>query len=303
MNKGILFALAAYLFWGLHPVYWKLLKEVPASEIVAHRIFWSFIFFVIIISIRKNWKSIIAGFRNSNNKKLLILTAFLISSNWATYIWAVNAGFIVETSLGYFISPLISVLLGVLFLQEKLRSIQWISISIAGAGVLFMTLMYGRLPWISLYLAATWGTYGMFRKKLSFGSVEGLTIETAMLSFPAIIYMAILYSEGTNSFITSGLDTTLLLIGAGITSGLPLMVFIYASKQIELSLIGVLQYIYPTTLFFIGVFIFNEPLSLTKLTGFMFIWSALILYTGESIYFRKYTYKRKKEGNYGIQYK
>jgi chloramphenicol-sensitive protein RarD len=192
MNRGIAYALSAYIFWGLHPIYWKLLHNVPSVEIVSHRIFWSFVFFVIIISFRKEWKELTKKIKESKNKLIIFVPALLIGSNWALYIWAVNANFIIETSLGYFICPLITVFLGVVFLHESLRRIQWIAVAIAGTGVLIMTFIYGQFPWISLYLAGTWGTYGLLRKKSPLNSVEGLTLETALLSVPAVIYLAYL---------------------------------------------------------------------------------------------------------------
>jgi chloramphenicol-sensitive protein RarD len=284
MNRGIAFALSAYIFWGLHPIYWKLLQSVPSVEIVSHRIIWSFVFFVIIISFRKEWKGLTRKIKESNNKPILFIPALLIGSNWALYIWAVNAGFIIETSLGYFICPLITVFLGVVFLHEGLRRIQWIAVLIAGIGVLIMTFIYGQFPWISLYLAGTWGTYGLLRKKSPLNSLQGLTLETALLSVPAVIYLVYLTTSNSGSFLID-LPTSLLLIGSGITSGLPLLVFIIGARMINLSLIGILQYIYPTLIFIVGAFIYGEPLSEAKLIGFMFIWSALIIYTIEGTYF------------------
>lgn len=278
MNRGVLYALCAYVFWGLHPIYWKLLKNVPSTEIVAHRIFWSLIFFTVIISFRKNWKSLVSKIKESKYKSILVLPAFLIGSNWGMYIWAVNAGFIIETSLGYFISPLVSVFLGVIFLHEKLKKIQWLAIALALTGVLVMTLFYGQFPWISIYLAGTWGLYGLLRKKSPLGPVEGLTFETLILSVPALIYLATLTNNSSASFATD-LPTTLLLIGAGITSGLPLMVFISGARLINLSLIGVLQYIYPTLIFIVGYLGYHEELTEAKLIGFIFIWCAVILYS------------------------
>lgn len=285
MNKGIIFAVSAYIFWGIHPVYWKLLQHVDSTEIVAHRIFWSLAFFAIIISFKNDWQSLFIKFINYQKKWLLILPAFLIGSNWATYIWAVNAGYIIETSLGYFICPLISVLLGVFFLGEKLRSLQWLSVLLALLGVLYMTFIYGQFPWISLFLAFTWAIYGLLRKNSPLSSIEGLTFEAAILSIPIIIYL--LYLLGTNqSAFTLNVSTSLLLIGTGITSGLPLLVFIAGARLINLSLIGLLQYIYPTIIFFLGAFIYNEPLNETKLIGFVFIWIALIIFSVESILYR-----------------
>jgi chloramphenicol-sensitive protein RarD len=286
MNRGIVYALSAYIFWGLHPIYWKLLQEVPSVEIVSHRIIWSFVFFVIIVSFRKEWKKLTRKIKDSKNKLIIFLPALLIGSNWALYIWAVNAGFIIETSLGYFICPLITVFLGVVFLHENLRRIQWIAVLIAGTGVLIMSFIYGQFPWISLYLAGTWGTYGLLRKKSPLSSVEGLTLETALLSVPAVIYLVYLTMSNTGSFFID-LPTSLLLIGSGITSGLPLLVFIVGARMINLSLIGILQYIYPTLIFIVGAFIYGEPLSEAKMIGFMFIWSALIIYTVEGTFFLK----------------
>ena len=284
MNRGITYALSAYIFWGLHPIYWKLLQNVPSVEIVSHRIIWSFVFFAIIISFRKEWKEVTKKIKESKNKVILFIPALLIGSNWALYIWAVNAGFIIETSLGYFICPLITVFLGVVFLHESLRRIQWIAVIIAGIGVLVMTFIYGQFPWISLYLAGTWGTYGLLRKKSPLNSVEGLTLETALLSVPAVIYLAYLTASSNGSFATD-LSTSLLLIGSGITSGLPLLVFIVGARMINLSLIGILQYIYPTLIFMVGAFIYGEVLSEAKMIGFMFIWSALIIYTIDGTFY------------------
>jgi chloramphenicol-sensitive protein RarD len=286
MNRGIALALGAYIFWGLHPIYWKLLQYVPSIEIVSHRVLWSLVFFAIIISFRKEWKELLRKIKVSKNKAILFIPAFLIGSNWALYIWAVNAGYIIETSLGYFICPLISVFLGVLFLHESLRRIQWIAVLIAGLGVLIMTFIYGQFPWISLYLAATWGTYGLLRKKSPLNSVEGLTLETTLLSIPAIIYLVYLTTSSTGFFFTD-LSTSLLLIGSGITSGLPLLVFIMGARMINLSLIGILQYVYPTLIFVVGAFIYNEALSEAKIIGFMFIWIALIIYTIDGTFFLK----------------
>lgn len=284
MNRGIAFALGAYIFWGLHPIYWKLLQDVPSFEIVSHRIIWSFVFFVIIISFRKGWKELKKKIKESKNKLIIFVPALLIGSNWALYIWAVNADFIIETSLGYFICPLITVFLGVVILHESLRRIQWIAVLIAGTGVLIMTFIYGQFPWISLYLAGTWGTYGLLRKKSPLSSVEGLTLEITLLSLPAIIYLVFLTTSNSGSFLTD-LPTSLLLVGSGITSGLPLIVFIVGARMINLSLIGILQYIYPTLIFIVGAFIYGEPLSEAKMIGFMFIWGALIIYTIEGGFF------------------
>jgi chloramphenicol-sensitive protein RarD len=278
MNRGIIYALSAYIFWGLHPIYWKQLQSIPSAEIVAHRIVWSLLFFVVIISLRKQWPVIKNKLVSSKQLWILFLPALLIGSNWVLYIWAVNAGFIIETSLGYFISPLVSVFLGVLILKEKLAFVQWIAIMVAMAGVSIMTFVYGHFPWISLFLAFTWGIYGLLRKKSPLNAIEGLLLETAVLSIPAFIYLFYLLNAGTFSFLVD-VESSLLLAGTGILSGLPLIIYISGARIINLSLIGILQYIYPTIIFLIGYYIYDEILTEAKLTGFVFIWAAIGLYT------------------------
>ena len=290
MNRGIVLAVSAYIFWGIHPIYWKMLQHVPSEEIVSHRIVWSFLFFALIISSQRKWKELFKKIKNSSNVLMLILPAFLIGSNWAAYIWAVNAGFIIETSLGYFICPLVSVFLGVIFLKEKLRSIQWLCVFIAVLGVLVMTFFYGQFPWISLYLAGTWAAYGLLCKKSALTSVEGLQLETAVLAVPALVFLWFLNSSGSASF-TLDMQTSMLLIGSGIISGVPLIIFIKGARLINLTVIGILQYIYPTLIFLIGAFIYNEALNMSKLISFIFIWTALIIYTTEGIFFFKYKEK------------
>lgn len=281
MNRGIILALGAYIFWGVHPLYWKQLQHVPSYEIVSHRIFWSLVFFVLVVSFRKEWKTLWSKVQSSNRKWLLFLPAFLIGSNWATYIWAVNAGHIIETSLGYFISPLINVFLGVLVLKEHLRKLQWAAIAIVGISVLTMTFVYGHFPWIALYLAGTWGLYGLLRKKSPLNSVEGLTLETGLLSIAALGYLFFLKTTGNFSFLLDW-RTSIFLMGTGLISGVPLIMFINGARMINLSLIGILQYIYPTLIFIIGYFVYGEVLDEAKLIGFVFIWLAIVLYTGDS---------------------
>lgn len=286
MNRGVTLALSAYIIWGLHPIYWKLLKHIPSIEIVSHRILWSLIFFIIIISFRKGWKELKYKLKSSNNKLILFIPALLIGSNWALYIWAINANYIVEVSLGYFICPLVSVFLGVIILKESLRIIQWTAVLIAVIGVLIMTFIYGQFPWIALYLAGTWGLYGLLRKKSPLSAVEGLTIETALMSIPVIIYLTYLNIVGDSSFFID-VQSSLLLIGTGVLSGLPLIIFIIGSKLINLSLIGILQYIYPILILLVGVLIFNEPVMESRIVGFTFIWIAVIIYIFDEIRFRK----------------
>lgn len=286
MNRGVIFALAAYVFWGVHPFYWKQLQHVSSWEIVSHRIFWSFIFFVIILSVQKNWSGLLVKIKTSPNKWVIFTPAFLIGSNWAVYIWAVNSGHIIETSLGYFICPLVSVFLGVLFLRERLKRIQWIAVTIATLGVLVMTVFYRQFPWISLYLAGTWGAYGLIRKQSPLNSAEGLTLETALLSIPALTFLFFRYGSGISP-IDMDFKTSLLLIGAGVISGLPLMIFIIGARLIRLSLIGILQYIYPTIILLIGYFVYHESMTEAKFIGFIFIWIAIVIYLSQSTQLRR----------------
>jgi len=286
MNRGIILAFSAYIFWGLHPIYWKLLKTVPAFEIVSYRIFWSCMFFIVILTMRKQWFSLFDKFKSYKKKWLLILPAFLIGSNWLTYIWAVNADFILETSMGYFICPLLSVFLGVIVLKEKLRTIQWLAVILATMGVLAMTIIYGQFPWIALFLAGTWAFYGLLRKKSPLGAVEGLFLETTVLSIISLSYIYYLTDTGAGHFLTDW-SISFLLIGAGIISGLPLIIFIVAARLINFSLIGIIQYIYPTLIFLIGFTLYDEPLNQAKLIGFTFIWLALIIYSVEAVLYKR----------------
>lgn len=286
MNRGITYALFTYIFWGFLPIYWKYLDHVPSVEIVSHRILWSFIFFIIVISFRNGWPDLLKKIKKGDNPWIMFLPPLIIGGNWFLYIWAVTSGYIIETSLGYFISPLFSVFLGVIFLKESLRRLQWIAVAIAGIGVLVMTLFYGQFPWISILLAGSWSIYGLLRKKSPLNAVEGLTLETGLLSFPVLIYIIYLTASNTGSF-GIDLNTTLLLACSGIMGGVPLLVFITAARMINLSLIGILQYIYPSIIFFIGAYMYNEVLTEAKIIGFIFIWIALLFYSIDGTYFFK----------------
>jgi chloramphenicol-sensitive protein RarD len=283
MKKGVLLACSACIIWGLHPIYWKLLQHVPSVEILSHLILWSLIFFIVLIYFRNEWKELVNKLIEHKKRSILYVPVLLIGANWGMYIWAVNSGYVIETSLGYFISPILSVLLGVFILKETLSKVQWLAVTIAVMGVLIMTFLYGQLPWISLFLAATWGIYGLLRKKSPLNAIEGLTLETAVLIIPVIVYFIYLSKNGTGSFLTNNY-TSILLIGTGIISGFPLLLFISGARIIKLSLIGILQYICPTIILILGVFVFREELTEPKIIGFVFIWIALILYTLEGTF-------------------
>ena len=277
MNKGVLNGILAYTLWGFFPIYWKLLHHVPALQLLSHRIIWSFLLLGIVLVLTRQ----IGSFRASLNTRTLqiyLLAAILIGVNWLTYVWAVNAGFIVETSLGYFINPLLSVLMGVLFLRERLRPLQWLPISLATIGVLYLTFTYGRPPWIALLLAFSFGFYGLVKKLAPLGSVYGLTLETGLLFVPALVFLLWVQLTGSAAFLHQGLTTDLLLIGAGVVTTIPLLMFASAAKQIPLSTVGILQYLAPTIQFLIGVFIYKEPFDHSHLIGFGLVWLALIIF-------------------------
>ena len=286
MKKGIWYAIGAYIAWGVFPIYWKLLHKVPALQLIAHRIAWSFVFLAIIIIVTRQGKS----FRSTLTRRVFLIylaAAVLLSINWLTYVWAVNAGFIVETSLGYFINPLLSVLMGVIFLRERLRPWQWVPIGLAAAGVLYLTFAYGALPWIALTLAFSFGIYGLVKKTAPLGSLYGLTLETGILFIPAVGFLVYLQTVGQGAFLNSNALTDLLLVGAGLVTTLPLLMFASAAQRIPLSLVGVLQYIAPTLQFLIGVLVYKEPFDQSHLIGFGTVWLALILFWGEGLMARR----------------
>lgn len=281
MNKGILSGVAAYALWGFFPIYWKLLQDVPAPQLLGHRIAWSFLLLMVVIFFTRQWND----FRSTLNARtfqIYFIAAILIGVNWLTYVWAVNAGFIVETSLGYFINPLLSVLMGVIFLRERLRAAQWIPVALAAVGVAYLTFAYGRLPWIALLLAFTFGFYGLTKKLAPLGSVFGLTLETGILFLPAVLYLGLAESAGRAAFLHSGLTPDLLMIGAGVVTTIPLLLFASAAKQIPLSMIGILQYLAPTIQFLIGVLVYKEPFDQSRLIGFSIVWLALIIFWVEN---------------------
>jgi chloramphenicol-sensitive protein RarD len=282
MNKGIWNGLSAYILWGFFPIYWKLLHNVPALQVIGHRITWSFILLIIVILATKQWKNFRSAALEPKTIAIYSIAAVLLSINWLIYVWGVNAGFIVETSLGYFINPLISVLLGVLFLREKLRTMQWIPIGLAAAGVIYLTVTYGRLPWIALSLAVSFGIYGLVKKLAPLGSLYGLTLETALVFPIALVYLAFVGFSGTGSFLQEGALTDILLIGTGAVTSIPLLMFASAARQIPLTMIGVLQYVAPTLQFLIGVFLYHEPFDQSRLIGFGLVWLALIIFWVEN---------------------
>jgi len=288
LKRGVLSALTAYLIWGLYPVYWKMLTDVPALQIMTHRVVWSFLFLAVVVSLRRDWSGL---WKVANRRTLLIylLAGALLSVNWLVYIWAVNAGFIVETSLGYFTNPLVSVLLGVIFLRERLRPLQWVPIGMAAASVLYLTISYGRLPWIALVLAFSFGLYGLIKKLAPLGPLYGLTLETGMVFLPALGFLLVAEFNGSASFGHITLLKTLLLALTGIVTAIPLLFFAAGVRRIPLTLLGFLQYIAPTLQFLFGVLVYGEPFTPVRMVGFGIIWLALILYSAEGLIVRRHT--------------
>ena len=282
MKKGILYGIGAYALWGFFPIYWKFLHEVPALQVIGHRIGWSFIILVAFILLTKQWQDFRAVAFHPRTIGTYAIAGVLLSINWLVYVWGVNADFIVETSLGYFINPLLSVLLGVIFLRERLRLAQWIPVALAAIGVLYLTFVYGRLPWIALTLAFSFGIYGLVKKIAPLGSLYGLTLETAMVLPFALVYLLVMEVNGMGAFLHDGPTIDLLLAGAGIVTTIPLLMFASAAKQIPLTMVGILQYIAPTLQFLIGVFIYKEPFDHAHLIGFGIVWLALIIFWVEN---------------------
>ena len=274
VNKGLLFGVSAYIIWGLLPLYWKLVEEAGAYEILAHRGIWSLLICVSLLALRKQLKSAYEMVRSSRTFSLLFLASGLLTINWGVYIWSVTVNRVVEAALGYYITPLINVTFGVLLLREKLRPAQWIAVALAAAGVVILTLGYGSLPWIALVLAISWGSYSLIKKSLNLGALETLTLETLFAFLPNLVFLLIIQGNGSAEF-GSTWTISILLFGAGAATVIPLLLFNGSTTRLPLSTVGLLQYITPTIMFFIGIFINDEDISITKVLGFAFIWLAL----------------------------
>ena len=273
-NKGLLFGISAYLIWGLLPLYWKLVEDAGAYEILAHRGIWSLLLCVVLLALRKQIKSAYVMVRSSRTLSLLFLASGLLTINWGVYIWSVTVNRVVEAALGYYITPLINVTFGVLLLREKLRPLQWTAVGFAAVGVAILTVGYGALPWIALVLSISWGSYSLIKKSLNLGALETLSVETFFAFLPNLIYLFIIEGNGSAVF-GDGLMMSILLFGAGAATVVPLLLFNGSTTRLPLSTVGLLQYITPTIMFFIGIFINNEDISTLKIAGFAFIWIAL----------------------------
>lgn len=273
-STGLLYGAGAYLIWGVLPLYWQLIEKAGAYEILAHRGIWSLFLCLLLLAIRSQIRRTLTIIRQRRTLLLLLLAAGLLTVNWGVYIWSVTVDRVVEAALGYYITPLISVTFGVLILREKLRKLQWVAVTLAALGVLTLTLGFGSLPWIALTLAISWSSYSLIKKRLNLGALESLSIETVFAFLPNFIYLLYLESSGTALFGES-IGYSALLVGAGLATVAPLLLFNGATTRLPLSTVGMLQYITPTMMFFIGVFINGEDMALIKLVGFAFIWAAL----------------------------
>ena len=274
-SLGLIFGLSAYILWGLFPLYWPLLKPASAYEIVAHRAVWTLAFCLIVLFFHKKLRHTFAQLRKLKILLGLAATSALISINWIVYIWATNNGHVVEASLGYYINPLVIIAFGVLLLKEKMRPGQWVAVGIATTGVAVLTIDYGRLPWIALTLALSWGSYGVIKKVLGLGALEGLTIETMLSFFPYVAFLLFLQGNGTGQF-GHHLGLSLLLLSAGAITAIPLLLFNGSTTRLPYTVIGLLQYITPTIQFSIGVWVRHEAMPTARWVGFLFIWCALI---------------------------
>ncbi|MBM7867819.1 EamA family transporter RarD [Heliobacterium gestii] len=276
---GVYYALAAYLAWGLLPLYWKALEGVSGMEILAHRIGWSFLFVMMIIFATGQWKTMKSAIGKRENWFTLITGSLLISANWFIYIWAVNNGHMVEASLGYYINPLLNVATGVLFLKERLNRGQIAAIGLAAVGVLFLTAQFGQVPWIALSLAITFTLYGLAKKKVSFEPLIGLAVETAMVTPLALLYLLYLHGQGVDAFSGGTALARTLLMGAGVVTAMPLLWFAQGARRIPLSTIGFIQYLSPTMSLLLGIFLYHEPFTNVHAVSFTLIWSALVIYS------------------------
>lgn len=279
--SGILTGMTAFLCWGLLPIYWKTLLGIPAPEILCHRIVWSLAFIALVLFFSGRLGELRHALASRRTIGILCLTSLLVSTNWGVYIWAVNSGHVLQASLGYYINPLVNVLLGCLFLGERPRPLQAVAIALATIGVSIMVVSLGQLPWVALVLAFSFGLYGLARKIAQVESLPGLLFETMALGVPATVWLVWLAWTGQGALGNIAPTTDLLLIGAGVVTAVPLAAFAHAARRLTLATVGVLQYIAPTCMFLLGVFVYGEEFTTTHLTTFLFIWAGVAVYTSE----------------------
>ena len=281
-RRGYLYGVAAYVSWGFFPLYFKTLRPAGPLEILAHRVVWSAVFLAAVLTVARNWRRIGRLLRRPRTVLVITAAAVLIAVNWGTYIYGVNTNRVVETSLGYFITPLISVAFGLAFFGERLRSWQWVALGVGTAAVAVLTLDYGRLPWIALTLAVSFASYGLVKKRLGLPPTDGLFVESAVLSAPGLVYLGWLGAAGRATFPGSAGHTVLLLISGAVTA-VPLLLFAASANRITMTGLGILQYIAPILQFFVGVAIEHEPMPAARLFGFGLVWLALVVFTWDGL--------------------
>lgn len=290
MRKGLLYATVCYSLWGLFPLYFKALHSIASLEILLHRMVWSLLFLAGVLSIRQQWAWLGSAMRQPKLIAGFAASASLLSVNWFIYIWSVNHGHVIDASLGYFMTPLVSVLLGFVFLHERLRSAQWCAVALAALAVCWLTWQTGRLPWIGLCLAATFGTYGLLRKTAQLGALEGLSLEVLLLFPFALAYLIYLHQAGQADFFAASVNTQLLLVAAGPITAVPLLLFAAAARRIPMASLGLMQYISPSLQLVLGIFLFQEQFSTSRIVAFVGIWLALFIYSIEGV---RHTYFNK----------
>jgi chloramphenicol-sensitive protein RarD len=283
MHYGVLFAATAYVLWGLFPLYFKLLAGVPAIEILMHRMLWSLVFLGLVLVVRRKWRWLGEVLRQPRVLAGFTASALLLAGNWFLYIWSINHDRVIDASLGYFITPLVNVLLGYLFLRERLRRLQWVSVGLAAAGVLWLALQSGHPPWIGLALAGTFGTYGLLRKTAALGPLEGLSLETLLLCPLSAGYLFWLMAHGENTFAALPVSTRWLLAAAGPITAIPLLLFAAGARRIPMATLGLLQYIGPSIQLLLGVLLYHETFAGARAAGFAVVWSALLVYSADGL--------------------
>jgi chloramphenicol-sensitive protein RarD len=283
LRLGYFYGFGAHLLWGFFPLYFKLLRPSGPIEVLGHRIFWSMIVMVIAITVMRRWREIAELTKDRRRLSRATLAALLIGANWGTYIWAVNANHVIETALGYFITPLVVIVLGLTVMGEKLRRWQWIAVGMGAAAVVVLTLDYGRPPWIALVLAGTFGLYGLIKKRLNMHPADGLLVESSVLALPAITALAVLTLTGEATVGTISPTHTTLVFASGAITAVPLLMFAGAANRIPMVGLGVLQYIGPTIQLILGVFLFHEPMPQARLVGFGLVWLALVVFSWDGL--------------------
>ncbi len=282
-RSALIAGFAAFGVWGIVPIYWKLLRAVPAAEILAHRFVWTTLFLILLLSWQRRWPEVMTSMRSRRAMIFCLASGTAISVNWLLFIWAVNIGRIIETSLGYFMTPLVNVMFGALFLRERLTRWQFVSVLLAALGVLNLAFGYGKFPWVAITLCISWGIYGLLRKKSGTRPIPGLFVETTLITPIAIIYLLTLAGRGSVTFGPSHWSLSLLLITTGVVTGLPLVWFGHAARHLRLTTLGFLQYLAPTGSFLLGVFVYHETFTRTHLLTFTLIWIALGIFTTEAL--------------------